>query len=252
MVRDPAVGSFHPEDDRRTLRRPDSASYKGERLEELKAEADAGDANAAYKLGEAYLYGFTRAGRSVPRALDAFDQGAANDPGLAVAGRDHPHVAYNVGMVYLDGTGGTKRDTFKAVPWLTAAANNGVPEAQYNLGLLLYQGDGVQRDLYEALQWFRRGAEGGYLPAQRTVGRIYMTGLDTMGQDLDEARTWLSAAAARGDEKSRRWLAELDASAHAQEEQSRQLQAQEAQTATFLAAALFAAALAPPTYVVVY
>jgi hypothetical protein len=32
-------------------------------------------------------------------------------------------------------------------------------------------------------------------PAQRAVGQLHLTGLDTMGQDLSEARTWLAAAA---------------------------------------------------------
>jgi TPR repeat protein len=233
------------------MRQADGAPYHGERLSDLRAAGAAGDADAYYKLGEAYLYGLGGASRNVGLAVQQFEAGSGSDPDLEKAGQGHAHVVYNIGMAYLDGRG-VARDSYRAVRWLTIAANHGVGEAQYNLGLLYYRGDGIQQDLYEALQWMRRGAQGGFLPAQRAVGRIYMTGLDTMGQDLGEARTWLTIAAGRGDSDSKRWLAEMDRAAR--EEQARRLQLQAAETATYLAAAIFAAALAPPpvTYVVVY
>ncbi|WP_159348431.1 tetratricopeptide repeat protein [Roseomonas harenae] len=94
---------------------------------------------------------------------------------------------------------------------LVAAAESGVPDAQYRLAALLFRGgEGTPRQPYGALQWMRRAADGGDLRAQRALGRLYMTGLEEMGQDPQEARRWLTLAAGRGDRQARRDLAELD------------------------------------------
>jgi uncharacterized protein len=48
--------------------------------------------------------------------------------------------------------------------WLPRA-QQGIVEAQYNLGLLYAQGQGVPQDDGQAIQWFRRAADQGYAPA---------------------------------------------------------------------------------------
>lgn len=68
----------------------------------------------------------------------------------------------------------------------------------------------MSRQLHEALKWTRQAAADGRLPAQRSVDQLHLTDLDTMGQDLQEARTWLGIAASRGDRESRRLLPEVD------------------------------------------
>ena len=115
-----------------------------------------------------------------------------------------------LGTQYQQGRGGLPRDPAEAARWFTLAAENGSPEAQYNLGLMHYRGEGVPRQLHEALRWMRQAATNGHVPAQRAVGQLYLTGLDTMGQDLSEARTWLGIAASRGDRESQRLLPEVD------------------------------------------
>ncbi len=277
--RDPTVASFVPQDDPRATRQADPDAYRGESLAELRAGAQAGDAVAAYKLGQVYLYGLAGTPRNASLAAGNF--GIATDQGhpwaqyrlaemllngqgvprnvqrgteltFAAAKSGQAQAAHNLGMAYLQGNG-LPRDSGEAARWLTVAAEHGVPEAQYNLGLLYERGDGVPRQLYDALQWMRQAAQGGYLPAQVAVGRFYMTGLDTMGQDLQEARTWLTTAAGRGNADAKRWLAEMDRAESEEQEQGRKLQLLEAQTAMYLAGAVLAAALEPPpVYVVAY
>jgi TPR repeat protein len=132
------------------------------------------------------------------------------------------------------------------------AAENGVPEAQYNLALMLFRGDGVARQPYQALQWMRRAGRNGVLAAQKAVGRLYMTGLEEMGQDLQEAQAWLSLAAGRGDAEARRWLGQvqqaLDAERHANRAFQQQLALQWAQTQALWASIAWAPLLAPPGY----
>lgn len=86
------------------------------------------------------------------------------------------------------------------------------PSAAYDLGLRYFRGDGVRQDSYRALQWMRDAAERGDIEAQKAVGRLYMTGLEEMGADLQEARKWLSIAAGRGDEEAEHLLLELGSS----------------------------------------
>ena len=145
-----------------------------------------------------------------------------------------------LGTQYREGRGGVPRDPAEAARWFKVAAENGVPEAQYNLGLMYYRGEGVPRQLYEALRWMRQAATGGHVPAQRAVGQLYLTGLDTMGQDLTEARTWLASAASNGDRESQRLLGELDRAQAAERDYARRLQLLSATTAAYWASAAYA------------
>lgn len=76
------------------------------------------------------------------------------------------------------------------------------PKAAYDLALRYFRGDGVQRESYQALQWMRKAADGGLLEAQKALGGYYLSGLEEMGSDPQEAEKWLSMAAAQGDEES--------------------------------------------------
>lgn len=85
------------------------------------------------------------------------------------------------------------------------------PSAAYDLGLRFYRGDGVPQNSYKALEWMRTAAEGGDVPAQAALGRLYFTGLEEMGSDLQEADKWVSMAAAGGDAESKELLPEVQA-----------------------------------------
>lgn len=82
------------------------------------------------------------------------------------------------------------------------------PKAAYDLGLRYFRGDGVQRNSYQALQWMRKAGDGGLLEAQQALGGFYLSGLEEMGSDPQEAEKWLAMAAAQGDETSAALLAQ--------------------------------------------
>jgi uncharacterized protein len=270
--------SFTPTDDRSRQRQADPDAYRGESVSQLEAEAGGGDARAAYRLGLVHQAGIAGTPRNARLAAQYFEraaiqqhawaqfrlsemyaqgQGIARNPGraselaFAAARNGHAQAANNVGLAYLQGRG-LPADSVEGARFLTIAAENGVPEAQYNLGLMYFRGEGVARQLHDGLQWMRKSAEGGYFPAQKAVGRLYMTGLDNMGQDVAEAKTWLQATAAKGDAESRRWLVEIERAERQEREYQRELQMLSAQTALYIAGAIFAAALAPPPVYVVY
>lgn len=76
------------------------------------------------------------------------------------------------------------------------------PKAAYDLSLRYFRGDGIPQDSYQALLTMRDAAERGLLEAQKALGQLYLTGLEEMGSDLNEAHKWLSIAAGRGDKEA--------------------------------------------------
>jgi TPR repeat protein len=94
------------------------------------------------------------------------------------------------------------------IPALEAKAQAD-PSAAYDLGLRFFRGDGVSQDSYRALKWMRSAGERGDRQAQAALGRLYYTGLQEMGSDLQEAEHWLSQAAGKGDREAEDLLIEV-------------------------------------------
>ena len=55
------------------------------------------------------------------------------------------------------------------------AADQGDAEAQYNLGLMYDNGEGVLQDDAEAVKWYRLAAEQGRADAQLLLGNMYVS-----------------------------------------------------------------------------
>jgi TPR repeat protein len=82
----------------------------------------------------------------------------------------------------------------EAAKWYRMAAQQGLAEAQYNLGVAYYAGAGLAQSHAEAAAWFSKAAEQGYPLAQYYLGDMYAKGL---GVPLDDQQAyfWLSLAA---------------------------------------------------------
>ncbi len=55
---------------------------------------------------------------------------------------------------------------------LIVAAEQGHPQAQYTVGYMYYEGQGVARDEERAVAWRRRAAEGGHADAVAALGEL--------------------------------------------------------------------------------
>lgn len=77
------------------------------------------------------------------------------------------------------------------------AAENGHPEAQYEMGRMLMNGDGLPQDYDEAARWFRLSAEQDTSWAQCNLGILYANGLG-VPQNWGETVKWWHLAAAQG------------------------------------------------------
>lgn len=74
-------------------------------------------------------------------------------------------------------------------------AEAGRPEAQHNLALMYYTGQGAAQDDAEAARWYRLAAEQGYADAQYNLGLMYAKG-QGVAEDDAAAYYWLDRAAA--------------------------------------------------------
>ena len=79
---------------------------------------------------------------------------------------------------------------------LVKEAQQGDVTAQYNLGLMLANGEGVAQNQREAVQWYRRAAEQGAANAQNNLGVMLAKG-EGVPQNDSQAYIWLSLAAAQ-------------------------------------------------------
>ena len=93
---------------------------------------------------------------------------------------------------------------------LRKLAEQGNPDAEWQLGVLYHDGDGLPKDDTLAVQWFQRAAEQGYVRAQSTLGAYYWAGRG-VPQDFSKAYFWSQLALAQGDENSKSRLEGLSA-----------------------------------------
>ena len=77
-------------------------------------------------------------------------------------------------------------------------AEQGIANAQFNLGHMYRNGKGVAQDYKEAVKWYRKAAEQGYASAQYNLGVMYGMGHGVV-QDPKSAHMWFNIAAANGD-----------------------------------------------------
>jgi uncharacterized protein len=76
----------------------------------------------------------------------------------------------------------------------TKAANQGIAMAQFNLGVMYYEGQGVPQDYKQAVFWYRKASDQALATAQYNLGLSYFKG-EGVPQDYVEAHKWFNIAA---------------------------------------------------------
>ena len=131
------------------------------------------------------------------RAYGEGDYGTAMERLEPLAKDGDAKAQYLVGEMYYNGEG-VAQDYDAAVRWYQRSANAGYAPAQNNLGLMYYEGQGVPQSHEDAAKWYQLAAEQGYAPAQSNLAVIYMFGQAEATDDA-EARRWLRQAAEQGE-----------------------------------------------------
>ncbi len=123
--------------------------------------AEQGNVNAEYNLGTLYLNG--RGVQRDPAAATKWFQKAAEQGDM--------NAAHCLGDVLYD-----NKNFTEARNWYEKAANAGIADAEFGLGLMYDLGNGVPVDRAAALRWYGKAAEGGNASAVCNMGILYYNG----------------------------------------------------------------------------
>ncbi|WP_313535052.1 SPOR domain-containing protein [Sphingomonas sp.] len=129
----------------------------GRAMQAWRPAAEKGDADAQYNVGQIY-----KLGRGVP-----VDMVEAEKWYRLAALQGHDLGEANYGMMLFENG---KREA--AVPWLERAVAHGEPRAQYLLGVMLFNGDGVAKNWVRAYALMLRASAGGLDAATRTLAQM--------------------------------------------------------------------------------
>jgi hypothetical protein len=103
---------------------------------------------------------------------------------------------WNLGLMYANGEG-VPEDDEEAVRLFRLAADQGNANGQYRLGLMYVNGEGVPEDDEEAVRWWRLAADQGHVYGQFGLGVRYENG-EGVPQDDAKAIHWYRLAAEQG------------------------------------------------------
>ena len=94
------------------------------------------------------------------------------------------------------------QDDKEAARLYRLAAEQGDEDAQYNLGVMYNNGNGVPQDYKEAVYWYRLSAEQGYANAQSNLANRYYYG-EGVNKDIVYAHMWKNISASNGFEPAK-------------------------------------------------
>ncbi len=143
-----------------------------------------------------------------------------------LAALGNPAAQFNLGLMYDNGQG-VPQDYAEAVKWYSLAAVQGDAQAQYNLGYMYDNGLGTPKNYAEAVKWYRLAAAQGDARAQAVLALMYANG-QGVDRDFVRAYMWSSLAVTSGN---------LASAAQNREVISRQLTPQQLSAAEELARA---------------
>lgn len=103
---------------------------------------------------------------------------------------------YKLGALCYQGDG-IEQDLKGAFKWFSGAAGQGQTDAQYALGEMYYYGHGVKQNYEQALRWYQKAAGRAQADAQYALGRAYYYGWGAP-QDYQQALEWYRKAAEQG------------------------------------------------------
>ena len=146
----------------------------------LSKAAEQGHVEATYYLGAMYLRG---------RGTEV-DVGKAKELTRKAAELGCAPAQHEIGKVLL----GEKDRKSEAIEWITRSSDNGYRIAQFDLGTMYLQGDGVKFDPKLGMELLTSSAEKRYASAAYKLGEIFDKGQYGFKKDPEEAIKWYKRA----------------------------------------------------------
>jgi TPR repeat protein len=115
---------------------------------------------------------------------------------------------YQLGNIYRNGNGVLK-NLQTALEWYRKSAVLGNIQAILAVGDSYRNGEGVSQNNAEALKWYEQAAEKGNADAQALAGGIYFDGGNGITQDKNKAAQYIEKASLAGSAKGKYWMGRL-------------------------------------------
>jgi uncharacterized protein len=168
--------------------------------EEWKVDAENGNVIAAFLIGHMYKSGngLTKSDRlAFPYFLQA-------------AQRGHSDAQIQTALYYYNGDEEAEIDQnyLEAIKWFDKAALQFSGEAQYYLGVMHREGQGVARDRAEGLRWLSLSANKFYVPTYLLLAKIYAKG-DGVVEEPIKAAMYMDLAQRYSDTSNRAETSEV-------------------------------------------
>lgn len=180
------------------------------------------NADAQFYLGELFYMG-RGINKDQKKAFEWFEKAAAQGHDRAKeaskmfqkiaslvrsANMGDVQAQYDLGKLYYNGDG-VDRDYVAAHGWFELAADQGNADAQYHLGVQYHLGQGIKIDYVKAFEWYEKAALQGNIEAQFCLGELlYMA--KGVEKSFKKAHEWLEKAAAQGHARALDILRELE------------------------------------------
>jgi TPR repeat protein len=104
---------------------------------------------------------------------------------------------YNVGVCWEVGMG-SAADSARAAEYFRRAAGMKLPQALFKMSVILDSGAGVERNEQASIDYMAQAAASGHPDAASIMGLVYLSGLRGQKQNTDEGMKMLKAAASSG------------------------------------------------------
>ena len=153
-------------------------------IAQLTTAAEKGDADAQYRLAQAYIRGIG-VKNNLTKAFEFIKQAADQGHAEAIGG---------VGYFHANGFG-VKKDLTAAAEWFRKGAEKGGAKAQLNYGQALLNGRGVPADEAGGMKWIEKALAQGLPHAWFAKGEFYYHGAHGHQQSYEKAREFIQKAA---------------------------------------------------------
>jgi len=138
----------------------------------LERAADLGATEARERLDELVPSG---TGAEAASAVEAIEPEIEQDdemPAMQLKAEDGDIEAqYQLGIIYYHGEG-LPQNHKAALHWFEQAGLQGDAEAQFNLGLMFGRGEGTAKDIKKSVEWFKLAAEQGHEGASEILKKM--------------------------------------------------------------------------------
>jgi len=119
------------------------------------------------------------------------------------------NAQFDLGRMYVTGKGVTQ-DVELGVAWQLKAAEQGLANAQFAIGKRYFLGVGLVQDHQQAQLMILKAAEQGLVGAQSQLGMIYFQGNEGIPRDLVQAHKWFNIASSSDDESAKQYRSLLE------------------------------------------